>query len=336
MFGSHQAEAEFALQAVAEAAALCRRIQGDMVVSELTKKDRSPVTVADFASQALITSRLLEVYPQDPLLAEEDSQGLRQPGGAETLRAVVGYLRELRPGAEAEDVWRWLDHGSGPPQGRFWTLDPIDGTAGFLRGDQWAVALALLEDGEVVLGALACPRLSPQGRPDSEGDGSLFVAVKGRGAWARGLQELAFRRLHVADERGPAEARILGSVEPRHTDLAAMERLRGALGSQRELVKLDSQAKFAAVAGGHGDLMFRLLSPGRLGYKEKIWDQAAGCRVVLEAGGQVTDLRGRPLDFTTGERLTRNVGVVVSNGALHQTALRAVRAEGAHHPELER
>lgn len=335
MFGTYRDEAEFALKAVEQAAELCRWIQRDMVVPELTKDDRSPVTVADFASQAIVANRLLEAYPEDSLVAEEGSQDLRRPRGSEALRAVVNYVRELHPAADAETVWRWLDHGAGEPSGRFWTLDPIDGTAGFLRGDQWAVALALLEQGEVVMGALACPSLDPGGRPDFDGPGSLQIGVRGEGAWSRAMGGGEFHRLTVSERDDPNEARILSSVEPSHTDMHALERLRNRLGSEHELIKMDSQAKFAAVASGRGDLILRLLSPDRLGYREKIWDQAAGSRVVQEAGGKVTDLRGRPLEFTTGDRLTRNLGVLVSNGELHEAALRALRAEGANHPELE-
>lgn len=335
MFGSYETEAQFALKAVQEAALLCRRIQAEMVVPELTKQDRSPVTVADFASQAVVASRLMEAYPDDPLVAEEGSQDLRRPHGAETLRAVVGYLKQVHPTADAEQIWGWLDHGDAEPAPRFWTLDPIDGTAGFLRGDQWAVALALIEQGEVVLGALGCPRLDPSGQPDFDGPGSVIAAVKGEGAWARPAGGAEFERLSVSTRESPQQARILGSVEPSHTDMEMMSRLRQALGSEHELIGMDSQAKFAAVAAGRGDVILRLLSPDRLDYKEKIWDQAAGSRVVQEAGGRVTDLRGRPLDFSAGVRLSNNLGVLVSNGALHEPALRAVRAEGAHHPELE-
>ncbi len=335
MFGVYEVEGLFVLQVVEEAVALARRIQGEMVTPELKKRDRSPVTVADFASQSIIASRLLDSFPNDPLVAEEGSGDLRRPQAAAALRAVVRYVREARPDADADMVWSWLDHGGGAPSGRYWVLDPIDGTAGFLRGDQWVVALALIEDGEVVLGCLACPRLDREGRPDFSGSGSLLIAVRGEGAWVRSMAGSDYFPLHVSTGSDPGEARVLGSVEPGHTDMELMDRLRRGLGTRHELLKMDSQAKFAAVACGQGDLVFRLLSPDRLEYREKIWDQAAGSRVVQEAGGQVTDLRGRPLDFTAGRRLTSNLGVVVSNGALHGAALRAVREEGAHHPELQ-
>ena len=62
------------------------------------------------------------------------------------------------------------------PGGRYWALDPIDGTKGFLRGDQYAIALALIDDGDVVLGVLGCPNLA-----NSDGStGATFVAVPGR------------------------------------------------------------------------------------------------------------------------------------------------------------
>lgn len=335
MFGAYETEGLFALQVVEEAVALARRIQGEMVTPQLEKQDRSPVTVADFASQAIIASRLQDAFPSDPLVAEEGSGELRRPQGAAALRAVVRYVREVRPDADAEMVWSRLDHGAGEPVGRYWVLDPIDGTAGFLRGDQWVVALALIEDGEVVVGCLGCPRLDREGRPDFSGSGSLLVAARGEGAWIRSMAGADYFPLHVSACSEPAQARILGSVEPGHTDMELMYRLRRALGSRHDLLRMDSQAKFAAVACGRGELVFRLLSPDRLAYREKVWDQAAGSRVVQEAGGRVTDLRGRPLDFAAGRRLTNNLGVVVSNGALHGPALRAVRQEGAHHPELQ-
>jgi 3'(2'), 5'-bisphosphate nucleotidase len=92
---------------------------------------------------------------------------------------------------------------------------------------------------------------------------------------------------------------------------------------------MDSQAKFAVLAAGEGDMMLRLLSPTRPDYREKIWDQAAGGLVVEEAGGRVTDILGRRLDFTTGRELTANVGVVATNGHLHGAVLAALRVIGA-------
>jgi 3'(2'), 5'-bisphosphate nucleotidase len=142
-------EALFAVRVVGMAAKLCREIQSEMVTQALEKSDRSPVTVADFASQAVVASLLMDTYPKDPLIAEESSQTLQVAGGAKTLKAVTAYVARIHEGAESEDVCRWIDHGDGETADRFWTLDPIDGTKGFLRGDQYVTALALLEAGQV-------------------------------------------------------------------------------------------------------------------------------------------------------------------------------------------
>jgi 3'(2'), 5'-bisphosphate nucleotidase len=94
-------------------------------------------------------------------------------------------------------------------------------------------------------------------------------------------------------------------------------------------VGLDSQAKYAVLAGGHGDVLLRLLSPKKPDYREYIWDQAAGSLIVEEAGGRVTDLEGRPLDFSHGKRLEGNRGVCATNGALHEALLSALAAMSA-------
>ena len=323
----YRRELKVARQTVLEAGELCRLVQATLV-GGLQKEDRSPVTVADFASQAVAAARLQVAFPQDPLVAEERSRALRQPEAAETFDQVIEYVRRVHAGATAEQIAGWIDLGAGKPGQRFWTLDPIDGTAGFLRGDQWVVALALVEAGQVVLGALACPGLDAQFRPAAHRGGCLLLAVRGQGAWLEA--DGAERPLRVSDRVAPEQARVMGSFEPSHTDPGKMDKLLARLGTEEPLVRMDSQAKFAMLAGGQAELIFRLLSPARPDYREKIWDQAAGAIIVEEAGGQVSDLTGAPLDFSAGASLDRNLGVVVSNGRLHAAALAAVQAEAAN------
>jgi 3'(2'), 5'-bisphosphate nucleotidase len=329
VFDHYAAEADFALHAVRVAAHLCRRIQGEMVTHALAKSDRSPVTVADFASQAVVARMLRDRLPEDILVAEEDSAALRSPEEASTLEAVAAYVADVHPKADNESVCAWIDYGAGTPEGRFWTLDPIDGTKGFLRGDQYVVAIALIDDGQVVLGALGCPNLNQDLRPDIDGEGSALIALRGQGAWSIGLDEETPRRLEVSGRDDPSQARILRSFEAGHTDSAKIDELTLALGTEHPPVLMDSQAKFALLASGAGDLIFRLLSPSQPNYVEKIWDQAAGSIVVEEAGGKVSDLRGMALDFGQGRGLANNIGVLVSNARLHEQALEALRAVGA-------
>jgi 3'(2'), 5'-bisphosphate nucleotidase len=88
---------------------------------------------------------------------------------------------------------------------------------------------------------------------------------------------------------------------------------------------MDSQAKYGAVAAGEAALYLRLPSPKYPDYREKIWDHAAGAIVVEEAGGKVTDMYGKPLDFYTAAKMMHNRGVVVSNGAIHHDVLLALK-----------
>jgi 3'-phosphoadenosine 5'-phosphosulfate (PAPS) 3'-phosphatase len=89
---------------------------------------------------------------------------------------------------------------------------------------------------------------------------------------------------------------------------------------------MDSQGKYAVVARGEAEIYLRL--PTRGDYREKIWDHAAGALIVAEAGGIVTDIHGRALEFHHGRELAANRGVVVSNGRLHAKVIRAIEEIG--------
>lgn len=332
MFERYSSEAESALRVVGLAAALAREIQTEAHALTGEKEDLSPVTVADYAAQAVVSHMLHEIFPDDPLVSEEGSVALLAPQGEETLGTVLAYVQRLLPKADEHAVCTWIDRGAGEPGARYWVLDPVDGTKGFLRGEQYAVALALIEAGQVVLGAMGCPNLDHSLRPAVGGVGSAVVAVRDQGAWAASMEGELLERLRVSDQDEPSAARLLRSVEPDHTDEEKMAQLIGALGIRSEPMRMDSQAKCAVLAAGGADLIFRLNSPHHPDRKENIWDQAPGSIIVEEAGGRVTDLRGAGLDFAAGRLLNRNYGVLVSNARLHDAALGAVQAVGADEP----
>ena len=124
-------------------------------------------------------------------------------------------------------------------------------------------------------------------------------------------------------------ARLLRSFESGHTNVSQIDLFQQALGVQAAPVLMDSQAKYALLAAGEGDLLLRLLSSSKPDYREKIWDQSAGSLVLEEAGGRITDLDGRNLDFTRGRSLSANRGILASNGIFHAQALAALRHLGA-------
>ena len=103
-----------------------------------TKSDRSPVTVADFAAQAILIAVLSRAFPDVPVVAEESAAGLRGEEGRCVRERVVGFVRSCAPTAHMSDeqVLDAIDAGSAePPSGSrddgprfFWCIDPIDGT----------------------------------------------------------------------------------------------------------------------------------------------------------------------------------------------------------------
>jgi HAL2 family 3'(2'),5'-bisphosphate nucleotidase len=323
-------EVDCAIEVVREAAQLARSVQQELVTPAIVKGDRSPVTVGDFAVQALIARRLAEWLPGAALVGEESADVLQLEEGVETLDQVTRFVRRVLPDATQEEVCGLIDRGIGEPPSEFWTLDPIDGTKGFLRRDQYAVAFAKVERGSVTIGILGCPELENGRRPAPGGSGSLILAVKDRGCWWQSISGPGdWQPLHVSDRSDATSARILRSVEKAHTNVDEIGRLAEHLGIAAAPVPLDSQAKYAVLAAGGGDVLLRLISPKAPNYQEKIWDQAAGSLVITEAGGKITDLDGKQLDFSHGRSLKMNRGILATNGPLHEALLAGLRVIGA-------
>ena len=202
------------------------------------------------------------------------------------------------------------------PIGRCWTIDPLDGTKGYLRGGQFAIALALLEEGVPVLGVLGLPRLGALG--DDAGSGVVLAATRGGGAMQAGIDGGPWVPVSCRAWARGSPIRFAGSVERAHSTTDSIEAALASLGPVVP-VRVDSQAKYGLVARGDADLYVRS-SPDRA-YRECIWDHAAGWLLARESGCTVTDLRGAPLTFSHGRRLDRNEGVLCASPALHEAAL---------------
>jgi HAL2 family 3'(2'),5'-bisphosphate nucleotidase len=320
---------EFALRAVQQAASLAAEIQGEMISQALTKDDRSPVTVADFAAQAVVGYLLENTFPGALLVGEEASAVLRSLEERDTLDKITAFMQRVITGVGAEEVCDLIDRGVDEPGDNYWTLDPIDGTKGFLRGAQYATALAYVENGVVQLGALGCPNITPAPQENIGGEGSLLIAQRDEGTWISTLSgpinEGNFSRLFVSGQSDPIQARLMRSFESGHTNTTLIDEFQRELGGEADPVRMDSQVKYALLASGEGEIYLRLLSPDRMDYREKIWDQAAGSIIVEEAGGTVTDLDGKVLDFSRGRTLKDNRGICATNGLLHDEALEVLK-----------
>jgi 3'(2'), 5'-bisphosphate nucleotidase len=328
-------------------------------IATVEKADLSPVTVADYAVQALILHLLHTEFPEDGFIAEEDSAALLEN---ESLLSQVLSATGL---ARKEDMLQGLDLGksytkwsngekntsSRPP--RVWALDPIDGTRGFLRGKtsggQYAVALALIENGKPVIGVLGCPNL-PTGMNDEnyawnedetedrnkESRGCVFVASRGGGCYQLPLHPVDSvlpKKLSVTPNDGSTrkicDGRFSIGVEKFSDALGQTAGMAKVLhGSERALDddgeiirarRIDSQAKHGVIARGGAEWYVRLPKPG---YVEWIWDHAAGNVVIEEAGGKMTDTEDCPLDFSLGPKLSPSVrGILMSNGGEFHRAL---------------
>jgi len=297
-----------AIEAVRAASRVCRAVQAQMVSAHiLEKSDRSPVTVADFASQAVVCSMLDDV----PVVGEEDASALREPCNSELLASVARFA-----GASSDQVLESIDRGAhNGSAGRYWTLDPIDGTKGFLRGEQYAIALALIEDGRVLLGVLGCPNLD---------SGLIAGASDIHPSAIIGLEDdwSVARPIHVAANAEPGAARFCESVESAHSDQSASAGLAKELGITQPPLRMDSQAKYVTVANGQSHIYLRL--PTRDDYRENIWDHAAGTKIIEQAGGRVTDIHGQPLDYSHGRRYEANRGIIATNGPMHDQVISAI------------
>lgn len=320
---SYEKELKVALEAVQKASVLCSSVQFNLIENDTVEKnDRSPVTIADFGSQAVISFLLEKSLPHDFLVGEEDIQILQD--GADLRHKVYSLVKTQLPHINEKEMMHAIDRGNSEPdyKGRYWTVDPIDGTKGFLRKEQYAIALALVEDGELKLGILGCPNLPIDFLHPEKGTGCLFYALKDQGAFMCDLAGDNKKNIQVDNNTDFRQSRFVESVESAHSAHSVHDRISKALGMQKEALRIDSQCKYAAVA--RGDVSIYLRYPKDDKYREKIWDHAAGALVVQEAGGKVTDINGKSLDFSLGRKLLYNRGVVVTNKHYHDKIIETI------------
>ncbi|XP_039127813.1 PAP-specific phosphatase HAL2-like [Dioscorea cayenensis subsp. rotundata] len=371
--GEYGMELDVAVRVVQMACSLCQRVQDGLVGRKpdqiQAKDDDSPVTVADWGVQATVSWVLSEVFGSEnvSIVAEEDIQALSKKDAAGLLESVVNAVNEclieapkygLNGPQKALGTLEVLDairrcNANGGPKGRYWVLDPVDGTLGFVRGDQYAVALALIEDGEVVLGVLGCPnypmkkewlnyhqryyRLMSKLSPPTSGSwnkGCVMYARRGScEAWMQPLVhdcgefdwQQSVRKIQVSSIDDPAFATFCEPVEKGNSSHSFTAGLAHSVGLRNQPLRVYSMVKYAAIARGDAEIFMKF---ARAGYKEKIWDHAAGVLIIQEAGGVVTDAGGHPLDFSKGlylEGLDRGI-IACSGAALHDKIIKAVDA----------
>ncbi|WP_280564673.1 3'(2'),5'-bisphosphate nucleotidase CysQ [Chromohalobacter sp. 48-RD10] len=216
----------------------------DFTIEE--KEDKSPLTEADQAAHEVIVSGLNALPDAIPVLSEEDGEAFTGPDA----------------------------------QGRYWLVDPLDGTKEFIkRNGEFTVNIALIENGKPLLGVVVAPALDV-----------AYLAAEGLGAFK---VEASGQRQPIRVSGRPAEGatwRVVGSRSHPSPDLAEwLEQL-----GSHDMVPMGSSLKLCLVAEGAADTYPRL-GPTCL------WDTGAAQAVVEQAGGRVETLEGYILSYAAPE-----------------------------------
>jgi myo-inositol-1(or 4)-monophosphatase len=237
----------------AEAAALAMaRWQTDFARWE--KAPGHPVCAVDLEVDALLRERLSVLLPDAGWLSEETADNRDRLG-----------------------------------KRRIWVVDPIDGTRDYLRGRPgWAVSIALVEDGQPVIGVL-----------DAPARGEVWRAAAGQGAVLNGAPIHAGARTQFSGSRVPAD------------DLPKVDRDLVAVAKPNSIA-----LRIAMVAADQADLIATL----RWGHE---WDIAAAVLIAREAGAAVSDAHGQPLVFNTES--AQAFGVLATAPGLHAAAAERLR-----------
>lgn len=353
MDSTYAQELKVGVAAVQRAAALSRHILDlhtqDDSLGVVAKDDLSPVTIADFAIQALLTCTIHAAFPGDRFVGEESADALRENPALlervwEALQAVANEDEDpvvvCLPQTK-DDLCALLDmcgatHPSTP--GRLWVFDPIDGTENFVRGLVYAINVALLVDGVQAAAVVGCPNLAADvsypvddDSLDPTGCGCILLATRGGGAYVRPLQQQgnmahleSLKKLpNQQQQQQPASslrstsARNSSGLSHVHAEVA---RRLGVLWPGNTL--LPWVLRWVLLALGVGNATWWVYHKrSRLA---KIWDHAGAMLLFEEVGGKVTDVDGKPIDLTANRKMTANYGIVAAPAHVHAEVLQTI------------
>jgi len=252
---SYERELDVAREAAQEAAEILIR-HYEQGTRTWEKSEDNPVTLADLESDAAIRERLAAAFPDDAILSEE----------------TVSDLSRVQ-------------------QSRVWIVDPMDGTKEFTKKiPEFGVSIALVEDGEPVVGVIQNP----------PADVAVW-ATRGGGTFKNG------RQVHVTDCTDLSQAVVIASrTEISRDQFAPYD------GWFREIRPVGSIAwKLACVACGDGDLNISVAPKNE-------WDVCAGDVLVREAGGRYVDFDGNPRIYNQ-EKTLISAGMAAGSGVLLDT-----------------
>jgi 3'(2'), 5'-bisphosphate nucleotidase len=268
---SHELRTAIAI-GYATGAHILEHYRNGVVAEEKIGADRmlEPVTVADKEASTLIVSALAEAFPDDAILSEEEPDAI-----------------DLRTNSK-----------------RVWMVDPIDGTAGFIKKDgDFAVQIGLVEDGEPILGVVHMPAHGEM--LFAEKDGGAFISIKGNVPERLSASDLVrIDRLKLAVSRNHRSSK--------------MDRVVEDFGIQEEIQRGSVGLKVGLIARQICDIYIHL-SP-----RTKYWDTCGPQAILSEAGGRMTDIFGTEIRYDSRNVQNLN-GIVASNGSSHDAVIERLR-----------
>ncbi|KAL7920616.1 carbohydrate phosphatase [Trichoderma austrokoningii] len=343
-------EIDTALGALLQATKLSQLIVLSQDKGTITKDDLSPVTIADFAVQALLIASFKEAFPNDTFVGEEDATELRSNDALMTrvwdLLNTIAQDEYTLQGAcklphSKEHMCDLIDQAGssspgGPGTGRVWVFDPIDGTKTFVRGQMYAINIGLIVDGKQTFGAQGCPNLtlSHKGHlrnesADPNGYGCLLFAIKDHGAYYRYLdkrhKELKSTIFQIPPNfagNHPGFITCTGLVD------SALDGVHDVVAQRLGFEYPGSDVvpwvvRWAALALSIGSVTVWVYK--RRDRYAKVWDHAGAILLFEETGGKVTDVHGKEIDFSAGRKLSNNFGFVAAPAATHAKVLGIVQ-----------
>jgi 3'(2'), 5'-bisphosphate nucleotidase len=261
------------------------------------KVDQTPVTIADFASQIYIVSQLKEYFPDDQIIAEEENSDFLNIKAAHLIEQCFRELN-LNKLQNIKNNIRF----QGKTSERQWTVDPIDGTIGYQKGLSYAVGIGFMIKSIPKLCAISVPNYNEKSL-------AIFTAEEDQGSQVS-YDNKNFAPIKVSQNEDLSNIRLCHSL---HYDQPWVVNFAKKIGI-KNFIRIDSMAKFCMVADGTVDLYIKPLDAEH----SFTWDFMPGNLIINEAGGKITDLNGKRLNFSNEKCLWTAPAIIASNNLLHK------------------
>ncbi len=301
---SFNKELSLAIKLVKKASKITEWFRKEKILS-FKKEDESPVTLADFASQIFIINKIKELFPEDHIIAEEDSGAFINQNVEDIIKKCYNSLNLV-----FEDDFKDTLNYRGSISKRQWTIDPIDGTKGFQKHLAYAIGIGFMVQAEPTICAIGVPNYKNTKL-------TIFSAEKNHGAKVS-YGDQNFTKINVSNKKEIKKFRICYSLHYNKPWVLNFARSLGVT----NFIPLDSMAKLCMVADGSSELYIKPMNMQR----SFTWDFLPGELLVKEAGGMITDIRGNPIQYVNDKCKITAPGLIASNGIRHEELLSALKS----------